>query len=234
MYYEKSAWFYDAIYTWKDYAKETDYLLSVIAQYKKTDNNTLLDVACGTGGHLAHLISHFACEGLDLDSGMLAIAREKFPSITFHQADMTQFNLGRKYGVITCMFSSIAYAHTTEKLNATLQHFADHTENGGVILVEPWFTSDFLKDGYLSMDVVNEDNLKVVRMNVTRLVGNVSVLNFNYLVGKDKTITYFTEEHHLTMFTEDEYMTAFREAGLDVIYQPRTENQRGLYIGIKA
>jgi SAM-dependent methyltransferase len=234
MYYEKSAWFYDAIYTWKDYAKETDYLLSVIRQYKRTDTNTLLDVACGTGGHLTHLIPHFACEGLDLDTGMLAVAREKFPHITFHQGDMTDFHLGRKYAVIICMFSSIGYTHTTEKLNATIQHFVDHTEQGGIIIVEPWFSSELMKDGYLSMDVVNQSELKITRMNVTRIEGAIATLNFHYLVGKDGAITYFTEQHRLAMFTDAEYQHAFRAAGLQVIHDPQGVNGRGLYIGIKA
>jgi len=234
MYYEKSAWFYDAIYTWKDYAKETDYLLSVIAQYKKTDDNTLLDVACGTGGHLTHLLAHFDGEGLDMDTGMLRVAREKFPHITFHQADMTQFNLGRKYGVITCLFSSIAYTHMIPALKETIRNFANHLVSGGVVIVEPWISSALMKHGFLHMDVVNQPDLKIVRMSASSVEGDMAVLNFQYLVGKDGAVTHFSEEHRLAMFTEEEYKTAFREAGLDVTYDPIGVNNRGLYIGTKA
>lgn len=234
MYYEKSAWFYDAIYTWKDYAKETDYLLSVIAQYKKTDDNTLLDVACGTGGHLAHLLNHFAGEGLDMDAGMLKVAREKFPHVTFHQADMTQFDLGRNYGVITCLFSSIAYTHTIPALTATIRNFANHLVSGGVVIVEPWISSALMKHGFLHMDAINEPELKIARVSASSVEGDMAVLNFHYLVAKDGTVTYFTEEHRLAMFTEEEYKTAFREAGLDVVYDPQGVNNRGLYIGTKA
>ncbi len=234
MYYEKSAWFYDAIYTWKDYAKETDYLLSVIAQYKKTDDNNLLDVACGTGGHLTHLQNHFACEGLDMDTGMLKVAREKFPKMTFHQFDMTEFDLGRKYGVITCMFSSIAYTHTLPALKATVHHFAEHLVSGGVIIVEPWISSTLMKHGFLHMDAINEPELKIARVSASAVEGNMAVLNFHYLVGKDGAVTHFSEEHRLAMFTEEEYKTAFREAGLDVTYDPIGVNNRGLYIGTKA
>ncbi|HRF95630.1 MAG TPA: class I SAM-dependent methyltransferase, partial [Aggregatilineales bacterium] len=110
-------------------------------QHKKTADNTLLDVACGTGGHLTHLLPHFTCEGLDMDTGMLAVAREKFPAVTFHQADMTNFHLGKQYGVVTCMFSSIGYVQTVEALNQTLKNFAEHVVSGGVVVIEPWFSS---------------------------------------------------------------------------------------------
>jgi len=233
MYYEKSAWFYDAIYTWKDYVKEIHYLLDVISQHKKTDDNTLLDVACGTGGHITHLLPRFACEGLDMDTGMLAVAREKFPTLTFHQADMTDFHLNKHYGVITCMFSSIGYVQTVDALNATIKNFADHLVRGGVVVVEPWFSLVLMKDKYLSIDVVNEPDLKISRMNVTAIEGNVAVLSFHYLVGKDGAITHFTEQHRLAMFTDEEYLVAFREAGLDVIHDPQGVNGRGLFIGTK-
>jgi hypothetical protein len=91
-----------------------------------------------------------------------------------------------------------------------------------------------MKDGYLSMDVVNQSELKITRMNVTRIEGAIATLNFHYLVGKDGAITYFTEQHRLAMFTDAEYQHAFRAAGLQVIHDPQGVNGRGLYIGIKA
>ena len=41
----------------------------------------LLDVACGTGLHLQHLSETFDVEGLDLDAGLLAIARERLTDL---------------------------------------------------------------------------------------------------------------------------------------------------------
>ncbi|MCU0482092.1 MAG: SAM-dependent methyltransferase, partial [Anaerolineae bacterium] len=81
---------------------------------------------------------------------------------------------------------------------------------------------------------INEPDLKIARVSASSVEGDMAVLNFHYLVGKDGTVTHFTEEHRLAMFTEDEYKTAFREAGLDVVYDPIGVNNRGLYIGMKA
>src|SRR5438105_14877858 len=86
--FDKSAAFYDAIYAWKDYSGETFKLESIINQYKQSPGRTLLDVACGTGAHIPYLRPQFTIEGLDIDPGLLAIARERNPGIIFHERDM--------------------------------------------------------------------------------------------------------------------------------------------------
>ena len=50
-----------------------------LAGVKPTD--TIVDVACGTGGHLTYLKHHYVAEGLDLDPNLLAIARVASSSI---------------------------------------------------------------------------------------------------------------------------------------------------------
>jgi len=46
--YRDLAKYYDLIYTWKDYKKEANTIKQLIVAYKKTNGNTLLEVACGT------------------------------------------------------------------------------------------------------------------------------------------------------------------------------------------
>ncbi len=124
--FTKSAAFYDALYAWKDYAGETARLRELIRQHKQTDGTTLLDVACGTGQHLHFLQNGFEVEGLDLDEGLLAIAREKHPGIRFHHADMLRFDLGKQFDVVMCLFSSIGYVQTVPKLRRAVQNMSAH------------------------------------------------------------------------------------------------------------
>src|SRR5262249_46666691 len=105
--FTKTAEFYDAIYSWKNYERESKLLIDLIGRHKRSTGNSLLDVACGTGAHIAHLKGLFAIEGLDLDDQMLAIARAKHPEIRFHRADMIDFDLGREFDVVVCLFSAI-------------------------------------------------------------------------------------------------------------------------------
>ena len=55
MMYKELAKYYDLIYLSKDYKKESQQLMRIIKKYKKSEGKKLLDVACGTGGHLKFL-----------------------------------------------------------------------------------------------------------------------------------------------------------------------------------
>src|SRR5216684_6107637 len=136
--FTKTTEFYDAIYSWKDYEKESKLLLEFIARYRKSTGNRMLDIACGTGAHMAFLKDTYAIEGLDLDPNMLAIARGKFPAVKFHQGDMVDFDLATKFDVVTCLFSSIGYVKKVELLHKAIANMVRHLTPGGVLAVEPW------------------------------------------------------------------------------------------------
>src|SRR5437660_5427810 len=114
--FTKAARFYDAIYSFKNYGAEAEHLREIIDRNKLSRGKNLLDVACGTGAHLAHLSRHYTAEGLDLDPQMIAIARERLPALRFHHADMIDFSLGRSLDVVVCLFSAIGYVKTPARM----------------------------------------------------------------------------------------------------------------------
>jgi hypothetical protein len=59
---------YDAIYHFKNYARECDRLRSLINEVVP-GARTILDVACGTGAHAKFLKHHYAVDGIDNLSG---------------------------------------------------------------------------------------------------------------------------------------------------------------------
>jgi SAM-dependent methyltransferase len=235
--FTKSARYYDAIYgpggIDKDYAGEAERVHALIQQHNRTRVHTLLDVGCGTGLHITHLRAHYAVEGLDLNPDMLDIARQRHPGIPFHQADMADFDLGRQFGAVVCLFSSIGYVRTLSRLRQALETFARHTWPGGVVIVEPWFTPDTWKPNTLHALFVDEPDLKIARMNISQTEDGVSVLDFTYLVGTLGGIEHFTERHELGLFTREDYLDAFRRVGLDVMHDPEGLAGRGTYIGRK-
>jgi SAM-dependent methyltransferase len=147
--FDKSQNLYDAIYAWKDYPREAALLRGWIERAGIEDGASLLDVACGTGGHIPFLRYNYDVEGLDLDEGLLAIAREKNPGVVFHTGDMTDFDLGREFDVVTCLFSAVAYAQTTERLGKAIGAMARHLKPGGVLIFDPFVAPDAWK-GYAS------------------------------------------------------------------------------------
>jgi ubiquinone/menaquinone biosynthesis C-methylase UbiE len=85
--FAKSAAWYDRFFDSKDYAGEARQATALIRR-SRPGARTLLDVACGTGRHLEQLRGSIACEGLDLDAGLLAVACSRLPGVHLTQADM--------------------------------------------------------------------------------------------------------------------------------------------------
>lgn len=233
MTFSKSAHLYDAVYSAKDYASEARRLKAFIAKYKRSPGNAMLDVACGTGGHATYLRDDFVYEGLDLDPRMVALASERYPDIAFHQGDMVNFDLGRRFDVVTCLFSSIAYTATPSRLEQAIAAMARHLLPGGVMLVGPFFPPDAWRVGEPHAIFVDQPNLKIARMNVSGRRDNIALLDFHYLVATSEGVEHFTEHHELGLFTDEDYRRAFAAAGLDVAYDTAGLIGRGLYIGVR-
>lgn len=231
--FHKTAAFYDAIYSFKDYDAEAKMLREIIAA-RCPQARTLLDVACGTGKHLELLAPYFEVTGLDLDAGLLGVARQRLPNAPLIEGDMTNFALGRIFDVVTCLFSAIGYVLTVERLNAAVRCMAAHLTPGGVLIIEPWLKPEEYQTPHVSMRAVDEPDLKIARVTHSTREGNLSVMEFQYLVGTPEGITHYTEEHRVALFTQAEYEAAFTAAELTVEYDPVGLMGRGLYIGMSS
>mgnify|MGYP003477284115 FL=1 len=228
--------YYDAIYgsMGKDYVAEAKIVHGLIQKHKRSKGKALLDIACGTGSHAGALSKYYKVDGSDYDKGMLVVARRKYPNLKFEHGNMIDFSLKRKFDIITCLFSSIGYVRTKANLRKAITTMADHLVSGGVLLVEPWFTPSQWNTGRVYTNHVNDEDLKITRMSFSNKKGNVSSIDFHYLIGSSAGVEHITERHELGLFTHEEYMTAFQAADLKTFHDPKGLDGRGLYIGIKA
>jgi SAM-dependent methyltransferase len=231
--FSRSARLYDAIYSFKDYGAEATSLHELV-QARRPGAETLLDVACGTGAHLAELTRWYRCAGIDLDPELLAIARERLPpEVELYEADMRDFDLGRRFDAVTCLFSSIGYVDGVEELARAVGSMARHLEPGGVLVVEPWLSPDRVRLPHVGAVFVDEPELKIARVNTIEVEGNRSTLELHYLVGRPDHVERFTERHELTLYTVDEMLAAFRAAGLEAEHDPDGGPMgRGLYVAV--
>jgi SAM-dependent methyltransferase len=230
--FTKSAAWYDAIYAWKDYEREAARLHAFIQQHSRRPTATLLDVACGTGRHLSYLKGRYAVEGLDLDDAMLALSRERHPDVTFHRANMLEFDLGRQVDVVVCLFASIAYVGSVPKLQQAIRNMARHVRPGGLVIVEPFIRPERFQPGHVAAIFVDQPDLKIARINAGTVEDGIAVLPFHYLVGTPQGVQYFTERHELALFSHADYLEAFRLVGLQTTYDEEGLMGRGLYIGL--
>lgn len=241
MSYRKSASVYDAIYTqMKDYRLEASrvhrLVLDVIGRVNTRDLS-LLDVACGTGLHLQYFQSWFEhAEGLDLDNAMLKTAHKRVPLVRLHQTSMTNFNLGRQFDVVTCLFSAIGHLVDREDLEAAIIHMARHLNPGGVLVIEPWLKPEaFDPERSLGAEFVDQGKLKVSRITRIKREGRITRLEMHYTIGTPEGVEYFQEVHKVAMWSEDDFRRAFNRAGLEVNFDPAglSNNGRGIYVAVK-
>ncbi len=229
--FSKTAQYYDIIYSFKDYQAETNRIVDIITREKRSIGNRLLDVACGTGLHLDYLSKYFEVEGLDLDEEMLSYARQRNPGTVFHHGDMTDFDLGVGFDVVICLFSSIGYVKTAERLRRAIMGMARHLVPGGVLIVEPWLTPENWHPGTVHAKLIDEPDLKIARINTSYVDGSLSYFDMHYLIGTPDGTDHYVERHELGLFTVEEMITAFEMAGLEVTYDQDGLMGRGLYIG---
>lgn len=232
----RSADLYDAIYNSKDYTGEAQIIHEMVRAHKASPGNRLLDAACGTGRHAQVLSPYYEITLLDLSADQLENAKQRMPKAQAVAADMVDFELDQQFDAITCLFGSIGYVGSVERLNQTLATFAKHLAPGGVVIMEAWlYPEQYDSTPTIRAVYVNEPKLKIARMHTTHIEGRISYLDFRYMVGTPEGISNVEETHALMLFTHEEYMTAFERAGFNVTYQ--TEGltvTRGIYIGTKA
>jgi SAM-dependent methyltransferase len=225
---------YDLLYeaAGKDYGAEAEELHRLV-QSLRPGAATLLDVACGTGAHLAHLRRWYDVAGADIEPSMLAVARERCPGVELVRCDMRALALGRRFDAVTCLFSSVAYG---DALDAALAALAAHLTPGGVLVLDGWIRPADWREPFPPhvLTARSEDgSLVACRLGHSSSDGRRSHLELQYLIGRTgQDIVHVVEHHDLTLYTDDEYRRAFAAAGLTVEVVPSPYPDRDRYAGV--
>ena len=233
--YKELAKYYDLIYHWKDYETEANIVKELIDKYNRSNGKDLLDVGCGTGMHLKYFKDDFSCMGIDINSEMVEVAKGKVNNVVFKQGDMIDFNLEKLFDVILCLFSSIGYVKTYSNLEKTFLNFANHLKKGGVLIVEPWFTKSTFLAGKPGMTTYDGDDVKITRLNTTKVEGDLSIMEMHYLIAEwDGDIKHFVDIHELGLFETDKTLELMAKASLiSEFLKDGLMKDRGLIIGVK-
>lgn len=215
--YDKSAQIYDLLYVGsgiKDYGAEVAELRRIIQDACPTAES-LLDVACGTGAHLAELRRWYTVEGVDLSPAMLAVARGRLAGVPLHAGDMRTLNLGKSFDAVICLFSSIGYVTDPAEMRSTVGRLAAHVAPGGVLVLDGWIRPDEWRGDYRGEpDVARDEEVMVVRVAFSSREGSVTELDMHHLVRTQAGIEYFSEVHRLALTPTEHYVAAVEAAGL--------------------
>jgi SAM-dependent methyltransferase len=225
--------FYDFLYQDKAYEAECDFLEFIFTRYASKRLKTILDLGCGTGGHAIILARRgYSVVGVDRSIEMLRLAQKKESAgkVIFHEADICDLRLDKKFDAIISMFAVMNYMTRNEDLLSAFYTARHHLNPKGLFVFDSWFGPGVFHEPpiFRRKELVAEEK-RVVR-NATPtfdLVNQVIDIRFDVLetFGHQK-ISEVTEHHfmrplfvqevkHLATLNNLELLTVFPWMDID-------------------
>lgn len=195
--------------------------------------SSLLEMACGTGQFLSRFQDDFAVVGSDLSGDMLQRCTASYPSIELHQGDYATLDLGRQFDIVVCLFSSIGYVVTEDRLRVAVANIARHTTDGGVVVIDGWLRPEAAIDGFQSHQAFDEDGVLVMRSTLAFVKDGHTEMFVGHMVNDGHAIRYFTERHRMGLFSDEVYVDALERAGVRDVGVVDGFDERGRFVGIR-
>lgn len=218
--------YYDLIYSDKNYEMECSFLEEVFRQYAAVKVERIIDLSCGTGGHIIPLAKRgYSTWGVDSSAPMIRLAREKaFQAgckTELRSGSMTRIPFRGKFEACISMFDSIDYLQRDADVVATFGSVSSHLVSGGIFVLQFWNGPAVLKLGPTQRHkVVENGELKLIRLSDSSLVTNYRSCRVSYrliVIRGAKMIDDFREDHLLRYFDPDCLCTLLERSGLTVL-----------------
>lgn len=219
---------YDVMYQDKDYEGECDYIVSLFKTYRSNPSvKSILDIACGTGGHAIPLAKRgFKLTAQDISNSMVKVGigkaiAQKLDIEWYPGIPMQEFSYNKKYDSIICMFSAIDYVISDEDLSATFTNVRNHLLNDGLFIVDFW-NAQAVEEIYSETreKTVQDENKLIRRKSRTKLNMNskLAYITIEWEVDEDDKKIYTGKEvHTCRYFDTDDMKSLLVSSKLDVL-----------------
>lgn len=133
------------VFGWNYYPEIFGQQLLQWLQEKKIQPKTSLDIGCGTGILCEILHSSGICaSGMDLSGGMIEIARQGNPEISYEVANMITFRPEKQFDLVTCTGDALNHIGDLADVATILENVYAYTSPGG------YFVFDILNENEVS------------------------------------------------------------------------------------
>ncbi|MDL2318312.1 class I SAM-dependent methyltransferase [Eubacteriales bacterium OttesenSCG-928-A19] len=138
--YGQFAFDYDEFGPIEEYLGDEELFLDAL--FKKSQVNTVLDCACGTGQHL-YMLSElgYQVSGSDYSDSMLQVAKKNLAKhnipIPLHQCDFRYLEqaFDNRFDAIVCLTTSLPHLHTDEDLLTALRSMRGRLNKNGLLVL---------------------------------------------------------------------------------------------------
>lgn len=236
--YRRIARWYDAIYAARGRAPAEE--VEHLARYWSDDGlaegtRRLLDAGCGTGVHLPFLARHGAVVGVDRSEDMIAFARDAFPDVELHVADVLDLELDQRFDVVTSLFGAMGYLTDHSALRKGLARLGRHVTDRGILLVEPPLLAEHMDEPRDQHVRTAFEGGTLVREATSRIDGDILEIDFTWrtLASNTERSEEVQERHRLLLLDSQGWLDVMREAlpeGTDVEVRTDGPIGRGLLV----
>ena len=219
---------YRDLYRDKDYEQECDAIQGVLARYSDSAVRTILDLGCGTGGHLIPFAERgFDVVGVDISPDMLEQARRSASAadlqVDLHQADLRDFHLGRPADAVTMLFAVLGYQTSNEDALAALRSARSNLRKGGLLVFDVWYGPAVLtqRPEARTKKAVTEGGLEIRRRSTSTLDLTRSTCSVTFRVAASDEagpMEEFEETHEVRYFFATELELMFDATGFALVH----------------
>src|SRR5580698_9174347 len=125
-----------------DSAHSHSYLLPSVTRFLRSlpSGSRILDVGCGNGSLIAYFVdSGFELHGIDSSSSGVRHARQQWPSVTFHQADVTgQIPMELRAGYFDAIICTEVIEHIYEPRKLVANAYLLLKPRGRILVTTPY------------------------------------------------------------------------------------------------
>jgi SAM-dependent methyltransferase len=218
--------YYDLLYEDKNYEEECDFVEEAIKKYSGIKVKNILELGSGTGGHAIPLANRkYEMTGIDASEGMLKIAKQKTDKLGLKMdlqlCDIRNFEFGKKFDTVICMFAVFNYITQTGDIEKTLRNVKKHLNKGGLFIIDIW-------NGLAVMRIMPSTRVKIIEKGKTKIiravepeldaVNHICRNHYNMLVlENNKLIDEIKETHEIRFLFPQEIKHHLEDAGFEVM-----------------
>lgn len=212
--------YYNLLYNNKDYNAEATYISECIKSISP-HAKTILEFGSGTGGHgLVLRKMGYDIYGLELSKKMVeeAVLRE-FPC---QQADITNFEIDRKFDAVISLFHVISYITDNLSLEKVFRNASKCLNPDGLFIFDAWYSpAVYHQKPETRIKKVENSEISVTRLAEPEIHINQNIIDVNYdILVKDKKtdkLTEFKEKHPMRHFSIPEINLLAVLTGFDLL-----------------
>jgi len=196
--------YYNLLYSNKDYKAEAKYVSDCIKRYS-SDAKTILEFGSGTGGH-GLILQKLGYEIYGIERSKQMVDEATIHGFHCEQADITNFEINRKFDIVISLFHVISYVNDNDSLEKVFRNASTCLNASGLFIFDIWYSpAVYFQKPETRIKRVESNEINVIRITEPEIHVNKNVVDVNYsIIIKDKITDKcieFNEKHPMRHFS---------------------------------